>query len=131
MFCNRRQESMYTMTGLYSETGDDSSVDVQQDEISESSCNGEGMLDETQHPSTHICNICKNNQQHQHHHHSHHHHDATIIKCHSRQPSSGVVDRDKSKQQQQQQIDDYSRDCGILGCRPKIVQKFARIKVFY
>lgn len=51
----------------------------------------------------------------------------TVIKCHSRQPSTGIIDqRDKNND-----MDDVnmSVDCGILNCRPKSFQKFARIKV--
>lgn len=91
---------MYTMTGLYSETGDDSSVDVPpESEVSDSS----NLPDAT--ASTHLAD--------------------TVIKCHSRQPSSGLVDREKSLTRS----DDLSRDCGMFGCRPAAIQRFARIKV--
>lgn len=91
---------MYTMTGLYSETADDSSIDVPQDsENSESS--GRGSSE----PSNHVAD--------------------TVIKCHSRQPSSGLVDQDKTQHDEL----DMSGDCGILGCRPVSMQKLARIKV--
>lgn len=86
------------MTGLYSETGDDSSVDVPlESEVSDSN-----NLHDASAPVA----------------------DA-VIKCHSRQPSSGLVDRDKSITRS----DDLSRDCGLFGCRPAAIQKFARIKV--
>lgn len=86
------------MTGLYSETGDDSSsADVPpESEVSDSS----NLPD-----STALAD--------------------TVIKCHSRQPSSGLVDRDKSISRS----DDLSRDCGMFGCRPSAIQRFARIKV--
>lgn len=88
------------MTGLYSETGDDSSVDIPpESEVSDS-----GNLPDVT-ATTHIAD--------------------TVIKCHSRQPSSGLVDRDKSTSQ----IDNLSRDCGMFGCRPSRIQRFARIKV--
>lgn len=91
---------MYTMTGLYSETGDDSSIDVPQ--YSE---NSESSGRPTTEPSNHMAD--------------------TVIKCHSRQPSSGLVDQDKT---QHDEIE-MSGDCGILGCRPASMQKLARIKV--
>lgn len=88
------------MTGLYSETGDDSSVDVPpESELSDSI-----VLPDTT-ATAHLAD--------------------TVIKCHSRQPSSGLVDRDKSSTRS----DDLSRDCGMFGCRPAAIQKFARIKV--
>lgn len=88
------------MTGLYSETGDDSSVDVPlESEVSDS-----GNLAEAT-ATAHLAD--------------------TGIKCHSRQPSSGLVDRDKSITRS----DDLSRDCGMFGCRPSAIQRFARIKV--
>lgn len=52
----------------------------------------------------------------------------TVIKCHSRQPSSGIV-ADKSKSKYDDEDDLTNRDCGLLGCRPAAVQSFARIKV--
>lgn len=96
----RRQESIYEMTGLYSETGDDSSVDVPlESEVSDSVNLAEATA------TAHLAD--------------------TVIKCHSRQPSSGLVDRDKSITRS----DDLSRDCGMFGCRPSAIQRFARIKV--
>ncbi|KAG4071905.1 hypothetical protein HA402_006066 [Bradysia odoriphaga] len=95
---HRRQESIYEMTGLYSETGDDSSVDVPPESELSDSIN---LPDATAHLDT-------------------------VIKCHSRQPSSGLVDRDKSATRS----DDLSRDCGMFGCRPSAIQRFARIKIF-
>ncbi|KAJ6630890.1 Solute carrier organic anion transporter family member 5A1 [Pseudolycoriella hygida] len=99
---HRRQESIYEMTGLYSETGDDSSVDVPpESEVSDCS-----NLPEANTTTAQLVD--------------------TVIKCHSRQPSSGLVDRDKSIARS----DDLSRDCGMFGCRPSVLQKFARIKIF-
>lgn len=88
------------MTGLYSETGDDSSVDVPpESELSDSN----NLPDAT--ATAHLAD--------------------NAIKCHSRQPSSGLVDRDKSTARS----DDLSRDCGMFGCRPAAIQRFARIRV--
>lgn len=90
------------MTGVYSETtADDSSVDVPQD--SECSSNVQEEI------PAHVAD--------------------TVIKCHSRQPSSCLVDREKPSHENHE--DNYtSADCGILNFRPKIIQKFARIKIF-
>lgn len=91
---------MYAMTGLYSENIDDnSSIDVAAE--SEQSENGNHLRDVSA--------------------------SYTIeTKCHSRQPSTGIIDHHKANECDE--LDD-SADCGILGCRPKSVQKFARIKV--
>lgn len=97
---------MYTMTGLYSETADDSSIDVPPD--SGESSGHSSVADVV--GSSAVPNYVTD----------------TVIKCHSRQPSSGLVDQDKS--QRHDEID-MSGDCGILGCRPASVQKLARIKV--
>lgn len=100
---------MYTMTGLYSENIDDnSSVDVQAD--SENSENGshidgvDGIV---------VPNYVAD----------------TVIKCHSRQPSTGIIDQRDIKNSNENDDIDMSADCGILTCRPKSFQKFARIKV--
>lgn len=92
---------MYAMTGLYSDTGaDDSSADAPHDE---SEC-GSSILDQSpDHPPD------------------------TVIKCHSRQPSSSLVDREKQSISDDE--DSLIMDCGILNCRPKVIQQFARIKV--
>lgn len=101
---HRRNESMYAMTGLYSEAQtDDSSADIPQDTESESlpvSVNTATM--------------------------------DTVIKCHSRQPSNSVMMMEREKPLPNVLLvnEDYSRDCGILACRPSAIQKFARIKVF-
>lgn len=105
----RRQESMYTMTGLYSENIDDnSSIDVPAD--SENSENGSQIGSHA--PDGNIVpNFVAD----------------TVIKCHSRQPSAGIIDqRDKTNECNDAEM---SVDCGILTCRPKSFQKFARIKV--
>ncbi|XP_055907129.1 solute carrier organic anion transporter family member 5A1 isoform X2 [Eupeodes corollae] len=101
-------------------------------------------------PSTSTTNPHRTNHHHQHHAH-HNSVTDTVIKCHSRQASSSLVDsrssgggHHHSQQQhppslphQQPSYDDpaddpdlQSRDCGILNCRPFVIQKFARIKIF-
>lgn len=101
----RRQESMYTMTGLYSETADDSSIDVPADsEASEASCH---PTNDVTAPSNYAAD--------------------TVIKCHSRQPSTGIIDQ--REKEHDSDLDMSGVDCGILTCRPKSFQKFARIKV--
>jgi hypothetical protein len=50
------------------------------------------------------------------------------IKSHSRQPSNTAGILEKSYQNEDDD-DDYSKDCGILSCRPSNIQKLARIKV--
>lgn len=99
---------MYTMTGLYSETiTDDSSIDVPQDsENSECSSNGGNVNDMVSAVPNHTVD--------------------TVIKCHSRHPSSGLIDQDKVQDRDEMEI---TGDCGILGCRPASIQKMARIKV--
>lgn len=100
---------MYTMTGLYSENVDDSSsVDIPAD--SENSENGSNLG-----CSRVDGNVVPN------------YINDTVIKCHSRQPSTGIIDQ-RDKNNECDDID-MSVDCGILNCRPKSFQKFARIKV--
>lgn len=103
-----RQESMYAMTGLYSETADDSSIDVPADsENSDASC--PPIHDVAAANSSYVMD--------------------TVIKCHSRQPSTGIID-----QRDRDHDDDLNMsmvDCGILTCRPKSFQQFARIKVSF
>ncbi|KAF5283451.1 hypothetical protein FQA39_LY04827 [Lamprigera yunnana] len=94
---HRRQESMYAMTGLYSES-------VPEDD-------GESE----KHATTNFC------------------HD-TVIKCHSRNPSSGF-DREKAAHnntftETPTVILRDTNDCGILKCRPSFLQKYAGIKCF-
>lgn len=98
---------MYTMTGLYSETADDSSIDVPADsENSEFSC--PLPMNDAAAPSNYVAD--------------------TVIKCHSRQPSTGIIDQ--REKDHDSDLDMSSVDCGILNCRPKSFQKFARIKVY-
>ncbi|XP_024222372.1 solute carrier organic anion transporter family member 3A1 isoform X2 [Bombus vosnesenskii] len=55
----------------------------------------------------------------------------TVIRCHSRNPSSGLVDhRTEKERAQTPPFNPDSKDCGILSCRPAFIQKFAGIKVF-
>ncbi|XP_055644980.1 solute carrier organic anion transporter family member 5A1 [Toxorhynchites rutilus septentrionalis] len=101
---HRRNESMYAMTGLYAEAQtDDSSADIPQDTESES-------LPASVNTAT----------------------TDTVIKCHSRQPSNTVMMMEREKPLPNVLLvnEDYSRDCGILSCRPSTFQQFARIKVF-
>uniref|UniRef100_A0A182MX12 Kazal-like domain-containing protein n=1 Tax=Anopheles culicifacies TaxID=139723 RepID=A0A182MX12_9DIPT len=109
---HRRNESMYAMTGLYSEAQtDDSSADIPQDTESESLPMSVNTATTTTTSATATAD--------------------TVIKCHSRQPSSSVMmDREKPLPNVLLINDDYTRDCGILNCRPSAVQHFARIKVF-
>lgn len=95
---------MYAMTGLYAEAQtDDSSADIPQDTESES-------LPASVNTAT----------------------TDTVIKCHSRQPSNSVMMMEREKPLPNVLLvnEDYSRDCGILSCRPSTIQQFARIKVF-
>lgn len=97
---HRRQESFYEMTGLYAEVrADDSSADLPMDSDSP--------------PGTqaHLPRVA----------------DDTVIKCHSRQPSSGLVAEKQLPETDDEE--DLSRDCGILSFRPQKIQKLARIKV--
>uniref|UniRef100_A0A182QCG1 Kazal-like domain-containing protein n=2 Tax=Cellia TaxID=44534 RepID=A0A182QCG1_9DIPT len=108
---HRRNESMYAMTGLYSEAQtDDSSADIPQDTESESLPMSVNTATTTTTSATATAD--------------------TVIKCHSRQPSNSVMDREKPLPNVLLINDDYTRDCGILNCRPTAVQHFARIKVF-
>lgn len=53
----------------------------------------------------------------------------TVIKCHSRQPSASIMDREKALHNDDNVDDELLNDCGILSCRPAKIQKLARIKV--
>lgn len=53
-----------------------------------------------------------------------------IIKCHSRNPSASMVDRTEKERAQTPPFNPDSKDCGILSCRPAFIQRFAGIKVF-
>jgi solute carrier organic anion transporter family, member 3A len=115
------------MTGLYSETNDDSSADLPHDAESESipddvpanynpgktaqSVTVSTTLTNPAITTTSITTVPD-----------------TVIKCHSRQPSAGIVDRDKSLHDDLVD-DELLKDCGILSCRPAKMQKLARIKV--
>uniref|UniRef100_A0AAG5DHK4 Kazal-like domain-containing protein n=1 Tax=Anopheles atroparvus TaxID=41427 RepID=A0AAG5DHK4_ANOAO len=114
---HRRNESMYAMTGLYSEAQtDDSSADIPQDTESESLPMSVNTATTT--ATTATCGTASATTD-------------TVIKCHSRQPSASVMmDREKPLPNVLLINDDFMRDCGILSCRPSAVQQFARIKVF-
>lgn len=103
---------MYTMTGLYSDNIDDnSSIDVPGD--SETSENG-SQIGNIVTDGNVVPNYVAD----------------TVIKCHSRQPSTGIIDqREKTTESNDDDDAEMSVDCGILTCRPKSFQKFARIKV--
>ncbi|KAK9737336.1 Organic Anion Transporter Polypeptide (OATP) family [Popillia japonica] len=101
---HRRQESMYAMTGLYSET-------VPEEDSSTAT--------EPEKPTHNAGNFC---------------HD-TVVKCHSRNPSAVGFDKEKTAHvtsftETSAVILRDSKECGILGCRPSFVQKYAGIKVF-
>ncbi|XP_034101185.1 solute carrier organic anion transporter family member 5A1 isoform X1 [Drosophila albomicans] len=114
---HRRQESMYQMTGLYSEanSGDDSSIDAAQD--------GPHMGMATTAVGVELGAATDTN---------------AVLKCHSRQPSAAAAVGGKCSNADHQRTDDddedeeqfHSRDCGILNCRPYGIQRFARIKIF-
>lgn len=53
-----------------------------------------------------------------------------VIKCHSRNPSASMIDRTEKEKPQTPPLSPDSKDCGILTCRPAFIQKFASIKVF-
>lgn len=134
---------MYEMTGLYSESQeqDDSSADIPQDTESESlpSTITVNTINYDPISSTSSATNCTQTNQ-----------TVTspvgtgvltnsssctdtVIKCHSRQPSSSLVDREKPLTNIMHSLDenddDFLRDCGILSFRPKRIQKYARIKV--
>lgn len=62
------------------------------------------------------------------------------IKCHSRNPSAGICDRDRDREKEREKprqiypeildIPHDARDCGILTWRPLFIQRFSSIKVF-
>ncbi|XP_075974203.1 organic anion transporting polypeptide 30B [Anticarsia gemmatalis] len=62
------------------------------------------------------------------------------IKCHSRNPSAGICDRDREREKEKEKprqmypeildIPHDARDCGILSWRPLFIQRFSSIKVF-
>ncbi|RVE48168.1 hypothetical protein evm_007228 [Chilo suppressalis] len=59
-------------------------------------------------------------------------------KCHSRNPSAGICDRDREREKEKPRqlypeildIPHDARDCGILSWRPLFIQSFSSIKVF-
>lgn len=114
------------MTGLYSEAQDDSSADLPQDTSESDSLPNKGD-DDTRVPqnvtvSTTLANpsvttTCITSSSAT----------DTVIKCHSRQPSNSAGLMEKNNDGDSG--DEYSRDCGILSCRPAKMQKLARIKV--
>lgn len=127
-FFIRRQESQYEMTGLYSETQDDSSADLPQDSTESESLPSTITVTTTYEPQSVTVSTTLTNP-------------AvtttsitspvapdTVIKCHSRQPSS-TVDREKTHQVDDIVDEELLEDCGILSCRPAKIQKLARIKV--
>lgn len=111
------------MTGLYSEAQDDSSADLPQDTETDSLPSTVVVQAQSVTVSTTLTNpavtttcITSSTQD-------------TVIRCHSRQPSA-VMDREKTFHNNSDSgNDEYSRDCGILSCRPAKIQKLARIKV--
>ncbi|XP_037866801.1 solute carrier organic anion transporter family member 5A1 isoform X2 [Bombyx mori] len=100
----RRQESMYAMTGLYAE-----SVGIDGEKVAR--------------PITPPLPS---------------HPPRESIKCHSRNPSAGICDRDREKEREKPRqifpeildIPHDARDCGILSWRPLLIQRFSSIKVF-
>ncbi|EDV98917.1 GH13584 [Drosophila grimshawi] len=140
---HRRQESMYQMTGLYSEanSGDDSSIDAAHDNAS-SSHMGElsnpsatmtmamtttplasATMTMTTTTTTTTTTTALDN---------------AVLKCHSRQPSAAAAaaaaskcnNADHQRDDDEDEEEFRSRDCGILNCRPYGIQRFARIKIF-
>ncbi|XP_075235236.1 organic anion transporting polypeptide 30B isoform X1 [Lycorma delicatula] len=103
---HRRQESMYTMTGLYSEA-----------EGTDTDNEAAGPSDPTP-PFD------------------------TVIRCHSRNPSSGLMDNSERAKAEAKEKNHPSfaevagilpqdiRDCGFFACRPFLIQSFASIKIF-
>lgn len=114
---------MYTMTGLYAETGDDNcsgSENIPPDDWqSEPAQHSTAPIESSTSHHSNILDVGMNNSRLS---------SDTVIKCHSRQASSGLVDRDKPLPNVRHD-EDLSRDCGFLRCRPIVMQKFARIKV--
>ncbi|KAL9926854.1 organic anion transporting polypeptide 30B isoform 2-T15 [Glossina fuscipes fuscipes] len=136
---------MYQMTGLYSETnsGDDSSIDIAQDNHRPEAISSTAkttaivLANNTRNLQT-KASSCSSD---------------TVIKCHSRQ-SSAVLCSSNALHNHSNLHGPYataaattsnnnnacglntddndlqSQDCGILGCRPRGIQKYARIKIF-
>lgn len=115
---------MYTMTGLYSETGDDenSSTDGATLDDLELECRSSANNDDPFLTTPHPAPITSPPG-----------YSDSVSKCHSRQPSSSIVDREKSLPRRFETAhddDDLTQDCGLLTCRPESMHKFARIKIF-
>ncbi|XP_049948541.1 solute carrier organic anion transporter family member 5A1 [Schistocerca serialis cubense] len=107
---HRRQESMYAMTGLYSETAS-ADEDLNDSNATVTTTVSAGTSGGCCHDS--------------------------VVKCHSRNPSSGLVDRSEKERAHSAYPEltaaillRDSKDCGILNCRPPFLQRFASIKVF-
>ncbi|KAL1492885.1 hypothetical protein ABEB36_011059 [Hypothenemus hampei] len=104
---HRRQESMYAMTGLYSETIPEEQAASSPDDTSGKKC------------TTAFC-----------------HGGETVIKCHSRNPSAGFDPHRATnvgtmgRSNEPPVIMRDLKDCGILGFRPSCVQSLASIKFF-
>ncbi|BES92605.1 Organic anion [Nesidiocoris tenuis] len=108
---HRRQESMYAMTGLYSEHA------APEGEETEGAGPSAADTPIPVHPTSHV-------------------------KCHSRNPSSGIVDNNERVKTEAKErahatfaevaasLPQDIRDCGILACRPFLIQGCANIKVF-
>lgn len=107
---HRRQESMYTMTGLYADVVPEEDVADEEETVD----GGEEVASKKK---------------------AYCHPQETIIKCHSRNPSTGF-DRDKAMHATYLEApvivlrNGGSKDCGILTCRPGYIQKYAGIKYF-
>ncbi|XP_073958010.1 organic anion transporting polypeptide 30B isoform X2 [Choristoneura fumiferana] len=106
---HRRQESMYAMTGLYAESGGA--------EAGCEECAGPSAPAHPPHPP---------------------HPPRDPVKCHSRNPSAGICDRERDREREKPHqlypeildIPHDARDCGILSWRPLFIQSFSSIKVF-
>lgn len=114
---HRRQESQYEMTGLYSEAAaaqDDSSADLPHENSESESLPHNEVHNVT--VSTTLANPSATTTAID-----------TVIKCHSRQPSNsaGLMEKTYASDAEEE----FSKDCGILSCRPAKMQKLARIKV--
>lgn len=109
------------MTGLYCEAQDDSSADLPQDTESDSlpsSVAVQSVTVSTTLTNPAVTTTCITSSAPE-----------TVIKCHSRQPSASLMDREKTFHNNDNVDEELSRDCGILSCRPARIQKLARIKV--
>lgn len=140
---------MYQMTGLYSETnsGDDSSIDMAEDQIGTTNAIGSTATTTTTMTSmvssSGNATVIANNARNLHAKTSSC--SDTVIRCHSRQ-SSAVLGNTQHNHNNlhggqhnnpttcglnnDDDDDLHTQDCGILGCRPRGIQKFARIKIF-